>query len=265
MGSLVRVVLVIAALIIVIAVLAVPIGASQLASNLAREAGFTGSNLRVSVDLLGPATAVRRRADPSRLEGDDVGVPHGVVGHVDVTLDDVSLSDHSFSAVSGTLTGGAHQRARAVPSPSGRSRSTAHPIACARPARCRRRSRGSSSAMSPTTPASRSTTCSCRTARSRWRTAVRRRTRRCAWPATRSSRSAGPRLDGAGRAGAVGEVAHLVVERHPVRDQCRPRRRRPGSRQRADRQVATPRRRGILVATRKWWNGRHASLRSWCP
>src|SRR4051812_37919243 len=53
-GSFVRVVLVIAALVIVVAVLAVPIAASQLAGDLAREAGFSGSNLKVSVDLLGP-------------------------------------------------------------------------------------------------------------------------------------------------------------------------------------------------------------------
>ena len=103
MGSLIRFVLAIATLVAVVAVLAVPIGASQLASNLAREAGFSGSNLKVSVDLLGPAL-LSGAAQSVHLEGDDVGVPHGVVGHVDVTLDDVSLSDHSFASVSGTLT-----------------------------------------------------------------------------------------------------------------------------------------------------------------
>ena len=104
MGSILRVLLVIAGLVIVVAVLAVPIAASQLASNLARDAGFSGSNLKVSVDLLGPQ--LLSGAAPSvHLEGDDVGVPHGVVGHLDVTLDDVSLTDHTFAAVSGTLTG----------------------------------------------------------------------------------------------------------------------------------------------------------------
>jgi hypothetical protein len=103
-GSLVRVLLVIVALVVVVAVLGVPIAASRLASDLARDAGFSGTNLKVSVDLLGPQL-LSGAARTVRLEGDDVGVPHGVVGHVDVTLDDVSLSNHSFSAVSGTLTG----------------------------------------------------------------------------------------------------------------------------------------------------------------
>jgi hypothetical protein len=100
---LVRVVLAIAALVVVIGVLAVPIGAAQLVSNLAREAGFSGSNLKVSVDLLGPQL-LSGAAQSVHVEGDDVGVPHGVVGHVDVTLDDVSLSDRTFASVSGTLT-----------------------------------------------------------------------------------------------------------------------------------------------------------------
>jgi hypothetical protein len=104
MGSLVRALIVVAALVVMIAVLGVPIAASQLASTLAREAGFSGSNIKVSVDLLGPQL-LSGAAQSVRLEGDDVGVPNGVVSHVDVTLDDVSLADHTFSAVSGTLTG----------------------------------------------------------------------------------------------------------------------------------------------------------------
>jgi hypothetical protein len=103
-GSFIRVLLLIGLLIVVVAVLGVPILASQLGTTLAREAGFSGSNLKVSVDLLGPQL-LSGAAQSVRLEGDDVSVPHGVVAHVDVTLDDVSLSDHSFSAVSGTLTG----------------------------------------------------------------------------------------------------------------------------------------------------------------
>jgi hypothetical protein len=103
-GSFVRFVLLAAAIVIVITVIAVPIAASQVASTLAREAGFVGSNIKVSVDLLGPQL-LSGAARSVHLEGDDVSVPHGVVGHVDVTLDDVSLSDHTFGSVSGTLTG----------------------------------------------------------------------------------------------------------------------------------------------------------------
>lgn len=81
----------------------VPIGAGMLLGSIATDAGMGGHGMKVSVNVLGPAI-LDGRAESVNFQGDNVNVPHGVVGHVNVTLDNVSLSDHTFSDVSGQLT-----------------------------------------------------------------------------------------------------------------------------------------------------------------
>ncbi len=81
----------------------VPVAAGMLLSSIASDAGLGGAGMKVSVNMLGPGL-LSGHADTVNVQGDNVDVPHGVVGHLDVTLGDVSLSDHSFSTVSGQLT-----------------------------------------------------------------------------------------------------------------------------------------------------------------
>lgn len=80
-----------------------PLAANMLAGSAARDAGLTGDGVQVSVNLLGPAI-LSGRAESVNVQGNNVNVPHGSVGHLDVTLGNVSLSDHTFSTVSGELT-----------------------------------------------------------------------------------------------------------------------------------------------------------------
>jgi hypothetical protein len=80
----------------------VPIAAGPIVGGMVRQAGFPGQDVDVSVDLFGPAL-FSGRAQTVHLQADDVAVPHGNVGRLDLTLSGVSVSDHSFQSVSGTL------------------------------------------------------------------------------------------------------------------------------------------------------------------
>jgi hypothetical protein len=80
-----------------------PVAASMMLGSIASHAGLDGDGMKVSVNVLGPGI-LTGRAESVNVQGDNVNVPHGVVGHLDVTLGDVSLSDHTFSSVSGQLT-----------------------------------------------------------------------------------------------------------------------------------------------------------------
>lgn len=81
----------------------VPVAAGMLFGAMARDAGINGDGVEVSVNLLGPGI-LSGHAESVRLTGDNVNVPHGVVGHLDLTLGDVSLAERTFSTVSGRLT-----------------------------------------------------------------------------------------------------------------------------------------------------------------
>lgn len=81
----------------------VPMAAGMLLGSVARDAGLGGQDVNVSVNLLGPGL-LSGRAESVNVQGDNVSVPHGVIGHLDLTLGDVSLADRSFSTLSGHLT-----------------------------------------------------------------------------------------------------------------------------------------------------------------
>jgi hypothetical protein len=80
----------------------VPPVISPLLGAVARQAGLDGSDVRVSVDFLGLGL-FSGRVGSVRLEARDVTVPRGVVGRMDLTLEDVGVGDHEFSAVRGRL------------------------------------------------------------------------------------------------------------------------------------------------------------------
>ena len=103
MGSFLRFALFTTALVTLLVFVVVPLAAGALLGSLATDVGIGGTNVNVSVDTLGPGIFTGR-AQSVNLSGNNVSVPHGVVGHLDVTLGDVSLSDYTFSTVSGRLT-----------------------------------------------------------------------------------------------------------------------------------------------------------------
>jgi hypothetical protein len=102
-GSFLRFAVFATIMVAVLVFVVVPIAAGSLLGSLARDAGIGGDTVKVSVNLLGPGI-LSGRAESVNIQGDNVNVPHGVVGHLDLTLGDVSLSDHTFSTVSGQLT-----------------------------------------------------------------------------------------------------------------------------------------------------------------
>lgn len=91
-----------AALIALLVLVVIPVVAGPIISGLARDAGVVGDDVDVSVDLFGPSI-LTGRAPSVRLQAEGVEVPRAVIGHLDVTLTDVSLSDRSFESVSGAL------------------------------------------------------------------------------------------------------------------------------------------------------------------
>ncbi|MEA2623246.1 MAG: hypothetical protein QOH61_2156 [Chloroflexota bacterium] len=102
MASLVRFALFTTILLVLVVFVLVPLVAGPLLGSIARNAGLQGDDMTVSVDLLGPAL-LAGRAESVHVDATNVDVPHGVVGHLELTLEDVSVADHSFSALSGTL------------------------------------------------------------------------------------------------------------------------------------------------------------------
>lgn len=91
-----------AALIALLVFVIIPVAAGPIISGVLRDAGVVGDDMDVSVDLLGPSI-LSGRAPSVRLRADDVEVPRAVIGHIDVTLTEVSVSDRSFESISGTL------------------------------------------------------------------------------------------------------------------------------------------------------------------
>jgi hypothetical protein len=91
-----------AALIALLVFVVIPVVAGPIISGLAHDAGLEGDDVEVSVDLLGPGI-LSGRAPSVRIQGNELDVPRAVIGRVDLTLTEVSLSDRTFETVSGTL------------------------------------------------------------------------------------------------------------------------------------------------------------------
>ncbi len=102
MGSLVRFLIFTAALIALLVFVVVPLVGAPIIGSMLQQAGLKGQGVNVSLDLMGPAI-LSGRAESVRVQAQDVAVPHGVVGQMDVVLNDVSVSDHTFTRLSGTL------------------------------------------------------------------------------------------------------------------------------------------------------------------
>jgi hypothetical protein len=102
LASLLRFVLFAAVAVALILLVAVPLLIGPVVSSMVRDAGFPGKDLHVDVNLVGGGL-FSGRAESVHVQARNVNVPHGLVGDVDLTLQDVSAVDHTFSAVSGTL------------------------------------------------------------------------------------------------------------------------------------------------------------------
>ena len=102
MASLFRFVLFVAALLAVLVFVIVPVFVAPMIASMLRDAGLSNQDMNVSLNLFGPAI-LSGRAQSVRVQAQDVNVPRGVVGQMDLTLQDVSMSDHSFTSVSGSL------------------------------------------------------------------------------------------------------------------------------------------------------------------
>lgn len=102
MASLLRFALFAAVVVGLLVFVALPLIGGPILGSMVRDAGFSGQDLRVDVNLVGGGI-LSGRAQSLHVQARNVSVPHGVVGNMDLTLDDVSAVDHSFSGVSGTL------------------------------------------------------------------------------------------------------------------------------------------------------------------
>lgn len=103
MGSFIRFALFTTILVTLLVFVLVPIAGTLMLGSIATNVGIGSNDMHVSVNLLGPSL-LSGRAESVNVQGDNVSVPHGSVGHLDLTLGDVSLSDHTFSTISGQLT-----------------------------------------------------------------------------------------------------------------------------------------------------------------
>jgi hypothetical protein len=101
-GSLVRFLIFATALAAVVVFVIVPLVGGPIVSSMLRQAGLDGQGVNVSLDLLGPSI-LSGRAESVRVTAENVNVPHGTVGQMDLTLKDVSVSSRDFTSVSGTL------------------------------------------------------------------------------------------------------------------------------------------------------------------
>jgi hypothetical protein len=81
---------------------ALPLVTQSLVASAIRDAGLQADDVDVSVDLLGMGI-LSGRAPSVHLVADDVTVPRAVIGHIDLRLTDVSMTDRSFSSVTGRL------------------------------------------------------------------------------------------------------------------------------------------------------------------
>lgn len=88
--------------IVLLVFVALPVIGGPILGSMVRDAGFAGDDLHVDVNVVGGGI-VSGRVESLHVLARNVAVPHGVVRDVDLTLQDVSVVDHSFSAVSGTL------------------------------------------------------------------------------------------------------------------------------------------------------------------
>ena len=91
-----------AVVILLLVFVALPLIGGPILGSMVRDAGFAGDDLHVDVNVVGGGI-FSGRAESLHVLARNVAVPHGVVGDVDLTLEDVSAVDHSFSAVRGTL------------------------------------------------------------------------------------------------------------------------------------------------------------------
>jgi hypothetical protein len=103
LAGLIRFVLFAAVLVALLVFVGIPVVAQTLIANAVRDAGLQAHGVEVQVDLLGMGV-FSGRAPAVRIQASDVGVPRAVIGDMDVTLRDVSVSDRSFASMSGRLT-----------------------------------------------------------------------------------------------------------------------------------------------------------------
>lgn len=107
-------------LVAVLVLIAIPLLAGPLLEGIARDAGLEGDRVEVSVNLLGPSL-LSGRAPEVRVRADEVALPRGVIGRLDLTLHGVSPASRTFESVTGHLEdvrvsgpGGANVRVRSV-------------------------------------------------------------------------------------------------------------------------------------------------------
>jgi hypothetical protein len=102
LAGLLRFALFAAVLIALLVFVGLPLVGQALLSAAVRDAGIQAEDVDVSVDLLGIGI-LSGRAPSVHLVADDVNVSRAMIGHVDLTLRDVSISDRTFVSVTGRL------------------------------------------------------------------------------------------------------------------------------------------------------------------
>ena len=102
MAGLIKFTLFCAVLLAVLVLVVVPLVTGPIITSALRDAGLDDEDVTVSVDFFGPSL-LTGRAPAVHLQAQDVAVPHGVIGRVDLTLHEVGVSDRSFRSVTGHL------------------------------------------------------------------------------------------------------------------------------------------------------------------
>jgi hypothetical protein len=102
LAGLIRFALFSAILIGLLVFVAIPLVTQSLVTSAIRDAGLQADDVDVSIDLLGLGI-LNGRAPSVHVVADDVTVPRAVIGHIDLRLTDVSMTDRSFQSITGTL------------------------------------------------------------------------------------------------------------------------------------------------------------------
>lgn len=89
-------------LIALLVFVALPLVSQSLVTSAVRDAGLQADEVDINVDLLGLGI-FSGRAPSVHVVADDVTVPRALIGHLDLTLTDVSMADRTFASVNGTL------------------------------------------------------------------------------------------------------------------------------------------------------------------